>query len=86
MRPARSGSATTTAASSRESTPVPTRLTRVRSGGVGASWIAVHGNDVWVSNSKSGSVSRIDAGTRKLVSTVRVGISPVNLEVVGGDV
>jgi YVTN family beta-propeller protein len=62
------------------------KLTRVRSGGAGASWIAVAGTNVWVSNSKSGFVSRIDAATRKLVSTIKVGLSPVNLEVVGGDV
>jgi YVTN family beta-propeller protein len=38
-----------------------------------------------VSNTKSGSVSRIDASTRKLLWTVKVGISPVNLETFDGD-
>jgi len=46
----------------------------------------VRGPDVWISNTKSGSVSRIDAATRKLISTVKVGISPVNLDVIDGDV
>ena len=62
------------------------KLTRVRSGGQAASWIAVNGTDVWVSNTKSGSVTRIDAVKRKAVATVKVGTTPVNLDVIGGDV
>ena len=31
-------------------------------------------------------MTRIDAARRRAVSTVRVGISPVNLDVIGGDV
>ena len=45
------------------------RLTRVASGGDAASWIAVNGNDVWVSNTKSGSVTRIDGLHRKATAT-----------------
>jgi DNA-binding beta-propeller fold protein YncE len=41
------------------------RFTRVASGGQAASWIAVNGTDIWVSNTKSGSVTRIDAVRRK---------------------
>jgi YVTN family beta-propeller protein len=61
-------------------------LTRVASGGQAASWIATNGTDVWVSNTRSGSVSRIDAVRRKVDATVKVGLSPVNLDVIGGDV
>src|SRR5262249_44754696 len=42
--------------------------------------------DVWVSNTTDGTVTRIDAVRRRAVSTVQVGISPVNLDVIGGDV
>ena len=58
----------------------------MRSGGQGSSWIATNGNDVWVSNTTDGTVTRIDAVRRRAVSTVQVGISPVNLDVIDGDV
>jgi len=66
--------------------PKTYRFTRIRSGGAGASWVAANGRDVWVSNTSDGTVSRIDAVRRKLVSTTKVGAGPVNLDVVDGDV
>jgi hypothetical protein len=53
---------------------------------VGSSWLAAQGAVVWVSNTLSNSVTRIDARRRVATCTVKVGCSPVNVEVVGGDV
>jgi streptogramin lyase len=50
------------------------RFTRVASGGDAASWIAVNGTDVWVSNTRSGTVTRIDGVRRRAVATIKVGL------------
>jgi YVTN family beta-propeller protein len=58
----------------------------VRSGGTGANWLAANGSTLWVSNNLSNSITHINTRTRKRVATVKVGLSPVNLDVVNGDV
>jgi hypothetical protein len=62
------------------------RWSKVRTGQLGSSWLAAAGPVVWVSNTLSNSVTRIDARRRVATRTVKEGRSPVNLEVVGGDV
>ncbi len=58
----------------------------MRSGGTGANWLAANGSSLWVSNNLSNSITRINTRTRKRVATVKVGLGPVNLDVVNGDV
>jgi YVTN family beta-propeller protein len=41
---------------------------------------------VWVSNTASNTVTRIDTARRRATNTIKVCASPVNLEVVGRDV
>ena len=41
---------------------------------------------VWVSNTGSDTVSRVNPRTQRVASTIRVCDQPVNLDVVGGDV
>ena len=52
----------------------------------GASWTAYDEDTVWFSDPQSGSVTRIDAVTRKVVTTVAVGPSPLDGVVVDGSV
>jgi YVTN family beta-propeller protein len=47
--------------------------------------VAASRGTVWVSNTASNTVTRIDARTGRVVAVVKVGESPVNLDVVGGD-
>jgi YVTN family beta-propeller protein len=54
--------------------------------GFRSSWVAVSKGAVWVSNTSSGTVTRINPKKRKVVKVVRVGTGPVNLDVVGRDV
>ena len=51
-----------------------------------SSWLACSVDALWVSNTGSGTVSRIDPAKRKVVATIKVGLSPVNLDVVGREV
>ena len=51
-----------------------------------SSWIAASPGAIWVSNTASNTVTRIDTARRRATTTIKVCASPVNLEVVGGDV
>jgi virginiamycin B lyase len=55
-------------------------VTRVRSGGGRPAYLAEVDGDLWVSNGDDGTVSHLDAATGKVVATIDVGLSPVNLK------
>jgi streptogramin lyase len=54
--------------------------TPVRSGGSRPAYLAEVDGDVWVSNVDDGTVSHINGRNGRLVATVEVGLSPVNLK------
>jgi YVTN family beta-propeller protein len=60
------------------------RVTDRLHAGKGATWTAYSGNDLWVSNGATDTVTRIDAKDRRVVATVKVGPKPLDGVVVGG--
>jgi YVTN family beta-propeller protein len=54
---------------------------RVEAGGGRPAFVTATDDSVWTANQNDGSVSRIDVASRKVTSTVKTGISPVNLDV-----
>jgi virginiamycin B lyase len=54
--------------------------------GRGGSGIAAGAGSVWVANELDGTITRIDPGTNHVVETIRVGGSPHDLVVAGGEV
>lgn len=54
---------------------------RVEAGGGRPAFVTATEDTVWTANQNTGSVSRIDSASATVTSTVKTGISPVNLDV-----
>jgi YVTN family beta-propeller protein len=54
--------------------------------GAGPGWTAYDEHSVWVGNATDGTVSRIDAGTRHVTATIKVGPNPLDGDVLGDSV
>ena len=61
--------------------PVSGKASRVEAGGGRPAFVTATEDSVWTANQNNGSVSRIDVASGKVTSTVKTGISPVNLDV-----
>jgi YVTN family beta-propeller protein len=61
--------------------PVSGEAVRVEAGGGRPAFVTATEDSVWTANQNDGSVSRIDVASAKVTSTVKTGISPVNLDV-----
>jgi YVTN family beta-propeller protein len=61
--------------------PVSGKARQVEAGGGRPAFVTATEDSVWTANQNNGSVSRIDVASGKVTSTVKTGISPVNLDV-----
>jgi virginiamycin B lyase len=61
--------------------PVSGKARRVEAGGGRPAFVTATDDSVWTANQNDGSVSRIAVASGKVTSTVKTGISPVNLDV-----